>query len=153
MRSRDSRGFRNCISVYLNGLYLLCRLLLKHELGLTLKIFRQKFPQTSKAHTAPHLTPHFRQEIGKLNFTYSENLQILKNLQNFQFFAFLTISSSLISFFSLSLSLSLSKKRKILAEVKMKKLDVNHGGTSYDASFSQIEKSLCPVSLSLGSRR
>ena len=57
-------------------------------------------------------------------------------------FAFLTISSALIGFY-LSLSL-FQKKRKILAEVKMKKLDVNHGGTSSDAFFLK-SRSLCPA--------
>ena len=137
MRSRDSRGFRICISVYLNGLYLLCRLLLKHELGLTLKIFRQKFSPISKRHTAPiYFNPNFK-------FSYTKTYKTEK-LTNLTIFAFLTISSALIGFY-LSLSL-FQKKRKILAEVKMKKLDVNHGGTSSDAFFLK-SRSLCPVFL------
>ena len=137
MRSRDSRGFRICISVYLNGLYLLCRLLLKHELGLTLKIFRfsnKKFPQHQR------ITPT---KLTRISNFLTRKLTKLKNLRILQFrFSY----NFKCSDWFLSFSFSLSKKRKILAEVKMKKLDVNHGGTSSDAFFLK-SRSLCPVFL------
>ena len=64
MRFRDSRGFRICISVFIWSLYLLCRLLLKHELGLTLKI--SIFPQLrrSNKNTANPGSPNFDREIS-----------------------------------------------------------------------------------------
>lgn len=142
MRSRDSRGFRICISVYLNGLYLLCRLLLKHELGLTLKIFRfsnKNFPDHQRR-TPPQLV------LTRISNFLTRKLTKLKNLRILQFRFSYNFKSSDWFF---SFSFSLSKKRKILAEVKMKKLDVNHGGTSSDAFFLK-SRSLCPVSLALG---
>ena len=130
MRSRDSRGFRICISVYLNGLYLLCRLLLKHELGLTLKIFRfsnKNFPDHQRR-TPPQLV------LTRISNFLTRKLTKLKNLRILQFrFSYNFKSSDW--FFSFSFSLS-KKKGKFWPKLKWRNSTLTMEARHLTPSFS-----------------
>lgn len=130
MRSRDSRGFRICISVYLNGLYLLCRLLLKHELGLTLKNFRfsnKNFPDHQRR-TPPQLI------LTRISKFFTRKLTKLKNLRILQFSLFLQFQVLWLVF--LFLFLSFKKKGKFWPKLKWRNSTLTMEARHLTPSFS-----------------